>query len=93
MTKMSTMPIHVKNTLRIFFRTISQMSLKLGTQQKGLEPYKVCINDDTRLTMTFFYNKVNFVHLGFNIWKSWKKLYKIKGQGDFLETYNKWIKW
>ena len=30
------------------------MTLKLGTQQKGLEPYKVCINDDPGLTLTYF---------------------------------------
>ena len=61
MTKMATMPIYGKKALKIFFsRTISQMTLKLGTQQKGFEPYKVYINDDLDL----FYNNVKFVHLG-----------------------------
>ena len=53
MTKMATMPIHGKNSLNIFFsRTRSQMT-KLGTQQKGLEPYKVYINDDPGLLLAY----------------------------------------
>ena len=49
-TKMASLPIYGKNPLEVFSINISQMSLKLGTQQKGLEPYKVYINDDSRLT-------------------------------------------
>ena len=30
------------------------MTFKLGTQHQGLEPYKVCSNDDPGLTLTFF---------------------------------------
>ena len=64
MTKMAAMSIYGKNPLQIFFfRTISQMTLKLGTQQKGFKHYRACIIDNLGL----FYNKVNFVHLGFNI--------------------------
>ena len=51
---MAAMPIYGKNLLKIFSRTISQMTLKLGTQQQGLEPYKVCVNDDPWLTLTYF---------------------------------------
>ena len=56
MTKMAAMPIYGK-TLKIknfLSRTINQMTLKLGTQQKGLEPYKSFINNDPRLTLTYF---------------------------------------
>ena len=49
------MPIYGKNPLNIFFsRTISQMTMKLCTQQKGLEPHKSFINDDPRLTLTYY---------------------------------------
>ena len=64
MTKKAAMLIYGKKSLQIFFRTISQMTLKLCTQQKELEPYKVYINAYPGLSI---YNKVNFVHLGFNI--------------------------
>ena len=64
------MPINGKTPLKIFFsRTSSQMTLKLGTQQKGLELYKSYINDDYRVYLVLFYNKVNFVHLVFYIGK------------------------
>ena len=39
-TRMDAMPMYRKNPLKIFLSiTISQMTLKLGTQQKGLTPY------------------------------------------------------
>ena len=44
MAKVAAMPISGKIPLKSFFRTISQMTLKLGTQQKGLDPYKNYIN-------------------------------------------------
>ena len=48
-------PYLVKN-LKIFFPgTISQMTLTIGTQQKGLERNKVYLNNDLDL----FYNKAN----------------------------------
>ena len=60
MTKMAVMPIYGKNPLKIFFsRTISQMILKPGRKQKGLEPYKSYINDLTGLTMTCFMTRPN----------------------------------
>ena len=70
MTKKAAVPIYDKNTLKIFFsRTISQMTLKLGTQEKGrvLEGlYKWW----SWVGLDLFYNKVNFVHLGFYIGKA-----------------------
>ena len=61
MTKMAAMPIYGKNPLEIFSRTISQMTLKLGRKQKGLEPYKSCINDDPVLTLTYFTTRLSLV--------------------------------
>ena len=60
MTKMATKPIHGKNPLKVFSRTISQMTLKLGTQKKGLKPYQVYINDDPGLTLTYFTRRSTF---------------------------------
>ena len=54
LTKMATMPIYGKNTLKIFFETGRPMAFKLHILHQGLVPYKVCSNDDPRLT------KVNF---------------------------------
>ena len=31
------------------------MILKIGMQHRGLKLYKVCINDDTGLTLTYMY--------------------------------------
>ena len=55
MIKMAAMPIYGKISFKIFFsRTLSKMTLKLGTQQKGLEPYKSYINGDPGLILTYF---------------------------------------
>ena len=35
------------------------MTLKLNRQQKGLEPYKIYINDDPGLTLTYFMARSN----------------------------------
>ena len=35
------------------------MILKLGMKHQAMELYKVCINDDPGMTLTFFYGKVN----------------------------------
>ena len=60
MTKMAAMPIYGKNPLKVFFfRTISQMTLKLNRQQKELEPNKNYINDDLVLTFTYFMARSN----------------------------------
>ena len=57
MTKVAAMPIYGKNPLKIFFS--SQMTLKLGRQQKGLKPYKSCIDDDPGLILTYFMARSN----------------------------------
>ena len=45
MTMTAAIPIYGKTSSKFFFsRTRSQMTLKHGTQQKGLKPYKVCLN-------------------------------------------------
>ena len=62
MTKMAAMPI--------FSRTKSPMILKLGMQHLGLKLYKVCINDDPVLTLTYFTAMSNFVAYAFE----WGKL-------------------
>ena len=47
--------------LKIFFsRTQSHMILKLGMQHWGLKLYKVCINGNTGLTLTYFTARSNF---------------------------------
>ena len=44
-----------KQPLNIFFsRTSSPMNLKLGMQHWGLKHYKVYINDDPGLNLTYF---------------------------------------
>ena len=64
-TKMATLPVYGKNPLKIFSRTVSQMTLKLGKKQKGLEPYKSYINDDPGLTLTYFTARSNLVPKAF----------------------------
>ena len=41
------------------------MMLKLGMHHRGLKFYKVYINGDPRLTMTYFTARSNFVTLAF----------------------------
>ena len=60
-TKMAAMPIYGKNLSEIFFsRTGGPMILKLGMQHWGLKLYKVCINGDPGLTLTYFTARSNF---------------------------------
>ena len=53
MTKMAAMSIYGGN-LKKSSRTGSPMILKLGMQHWGFKLYKVCINGDPGLTMTYF---------------------------------------
>ena len=46
------------------------MILKLDMLHRGLKFYKVYINDDPGLTLTYFCGKVKFDNLGFSIGKS-----------------------
>ena len=55
MTKMAAMAINRKKTLKIFFsRTRWPMILKLGVKHQAIELYKVYINHDHGMTLTFF---------------------------------------
>ena len=55
MTKMAAMAINSKKTLKIFFsRTRRPMILKLGMKHLGEELYKVYINHDLGMTLTYF---------------------------------------
>ena len=65
MTKMAATPIYGK-TLKLFFsRTRSPMILKLGMWHQGLKVYKVYINDDPGLTLTYFTARSNLVTWAF----------------------------
>ena len=54
------------------------MILKLGMQHRGLKLYKVCINCDPRLTLTYFTARSNLETEAF----LWEKVKTV----DFLET-------
>ena len=55
MTKMVAMAINSKKTLKIFFsRTKRPMILKLDMKHQTMELYKVYINHDPGMTLTFF---------------------------------------
>ena len=54
MTKMAAMAINTKKPLKIFFSRIKRpMILKLGMKHQAMELYKVCINHDPVMTLTF----------------------------------------
>ena len=53
MTKMAAMAINSKKKLKIFSRTVRRMILKLGMKHQGEELYKIYINHDLGITMTF----------------------------------------
>ena len=55
MTKMAAMPIYGKNPLKIFFsRTRRPVTLGCGA-------YKVCSNDDRKLTLTYLTSRSNLL--------------------------------
>ena len=54
MTKMAAMAINSKILKIFFFRTRRPMILKLGMKHLGMEVYKICINHDTGMTLTYF---------------------------------------
>ena len=44
-----------KKRLKVFlFRTRRSMILKISTKRQGMELYKVCINHDPGMTLTYF---------------------------------------
>ena len=57
MTKMATIAKKKKKkkTLKIFlFRTRRSMILKISIKHQGMELYKLCINHDPGMTLTYF---------------------------------------
>ena len=55
MIKMAPMPIYGKNPLRFFFSgTTGLISTDLDMKHQGLEYYKVFINYDLWMTLTYF---------------------------------------
>ena len=54
MTKMAAMSIWLKPSKIFSYRTNSPMILKLGMEHYVLKLYKVYINDDLELTLTYF---------------------------------------
>ena len=54
------------------------MTLKLGLQQRVLEYYQVCSNDDLGLTLTYFTARSNLVPYAF-VWEKDKTM-------EFSET-------
>ena len=62
MTKMAAMPIYGKNPSKIFFsETGRPIFTKLGMYHRGPQSIIVCSNDDTRVTLTYFTARSNFV--------------------------------
>ena len=57
MTKMAAMAINSKKPLKIFSRTRRPMILKLGMKHRAEELYKVYINHDLGMTLTYFMAK------------------------------------
>ena len=71
MTKLAATPIYGKKYLKHFFsRTRNPIILKHGMQHQGLKLYKVYINDDPGLTLTYFTARSNWVAYTFE----WGKL-------------------
>ena len=70
MTKMATTPIYGKNSLNIFFygtkRSIA-LGLCNGMQNWVRGVYQVYTNDKSRLTLTYFMARLNFIPNAF-IW-------------------------
>ena len=59
------------------------MILKLGMKHRGLELYKVYINDDPGLTMTYFTARSNWVIFTFE----WGKLLQSHLMEEILQQY------
>ena len=70
MTKMAATLIYGKNPLKIISRTGRPIFTKLGMQHRGHLPIIVYINDDPRITLTYFTARSNLEDLGFSIGKS-----------------------
>ena len=63
---MAAMPIHNKNTLKIFFPGTSGLTLtKLGIKHRRLRAIIFCSNDKPGLTLTYFTARSNFATYAF----------------------------
>ena len=61
MTKAAAMPIYGKNPSKIFFsRTKGPVTVWLGMKHLGLGRIIICLNDDLRLTLTYFTARSNW---------------------------------
>ena len=59
------------------------MILKLGMYYRGLKLYKVSINGDPRLTLTYFTTRSNWVTYTFE----WGKLLQNNSMGENLQQW------
>ena len=78
MTNMAAMPIYVKNRKNIFSGTKRAMTLKRCTQDRVLEFYQVCSNNDPCLTLKHLMARSSLVPCDF-VWEKVKTI-------DFSET-------
>ena len=62
-------PYMVKTFKNIFYRTRSPMILKLGMQHRTLKVYKVYINDDPVMTLTYLMARSNLATYAFKCLK------------------------
>ena len=81
MTKMTAIPIYVKNDKKIFFSgTGRPISTKLGIYHKGLWPIVVYINHDLWLILTNFMASSILVTKAFQ----WKQVKLFNFSGSFV---------
>ena len=86
MTKMAAMAIIAK-PLKIFFsRTRRPMILKLGIKHEAMERYKVYINHDPGMTLTFFTARSTSVAHAFE----WEKIGKCHLMAENVLGMSKW---
>ena len=78
MTNMAAMPIYGKNRKNIFSGTKRAMFLKRCMQDRVLEFYQVCLNNDPCLTLKHLMARSSLVSCGF-VWEKAKTI-------DFSET-------
>ena len=75
---MTKMAVNNNNLKKVFFRTRRPMVFKLGMKHQGMEVYKICINYDPGMTLTYFTARSTKVAHAFE----WRKLLKcyLKGK-------------
>ena len=61
-TDMATIPIYGKNSLNLFFSgTKRPLAVGLGMKYWRCEPYQVCTNDESSLTLIYFMARSNLI--------------------------------